>query len=198
MREKEPGYNLIELMVAMAISSLLLVIGVPLFLSLAAALRVELATAEVASTFHVARAYAIRHDANVGLKFRIDGDGTVTWALYRDGDGDGVLSADIASGKDPQVTPRVRLAHLGRQIRFGFPPGRAPRDPGNPRRRLTNLDDPIRFNNSDIASFSPFGTATPGSVYITDGMRHLAAARVLGTTGKITRLTYDVKKERWH
>ena len=186
MRTVERGYQLIELLIAMAISSLVLVLGIPPLLSLAAGLRVELAAAEVASTFHVARAYAIRHDANVGLKFQVDADGTVTWALFRDGDGDGVLTADILSGDDPQVLPRTRIAHLGRQIHFGFPPGRAPRDPGDPRRRLSGLDDPIRFNRSDIAAFSPLGTATPGTVYVTDGMRHLSAARV------------DVVKERWH
>ncbi len=198
MRRAERGYQLIELLIALAISSLVLAFGVPPLLALAAELRVELAAAEVASTFHVARAWAIRHDANVGLKFESDAAGTVTWALYRDGDGDGVLSADILSGDDPQVLPRTRLAHLGRQIRFGFPPGRAPRDPGNPRRRLTGLDDPIRFNRSDIAAFSALGTATPGTVYVTDGGRHLSAARVAGRTGRIDCLAYDVASERWH
>jgi len=198
MRTVERGYQLIELLIAMAISSLVLVLGIPPLLSLAAGLRVELAAAEVASTFHVARAYAIRHDANVGLKFQVDADGTVTWALFSDGDGDGVLTADILSGDDPQVLPRTRIAHLGRQIHFGFPPGRAPRDPGDPRRRLSGLDDPIRFNRSDIAAFSPLGTATPGTVYVTDGMRHLSAARVFGRTGRIGCLVYDVVRERWH
>lgn len=198
MPTAERGYQLIELLIAMAISSLVLAFGIPPLLALAAGLRVELAAAEVASTFHVARAYAIRHDANVGLKFQIDADGTVSWALFRDGDGDGVLTADILSGDDPEVLPRTRLAHLGRQIRFGFPPGRAPRDPGDPRRRLSDLDDPIRFNRSDIAAFSPVGTATPGTVYVTDGMRHLSAARVFGRTGRIGCLVYDVVRERWH
>lgn len=198
MRRAERGYQLIELLIALAISSLVLAFGVPPLLALAAELRVELAAAEVASTFHVARAWAIRHDANVGLKFEVDADGTVTWALYRDGDGDGVLTADILAGDDPEVLPRTRLAHLGRQIHFGFPPGLAPRDPGNPRRRLTGLDDPIRFNRSDIAAFSALGTATPGTVYVTDGQRHLSAARVTGRTGRIVCLTYDVASERWH
>lgn len=198
MRRAERGYQLIELLIALAISSLVLAFGVPPLLALAAGLRVELAAAEVASAFHVARAYAIRHDANVGLKFRVDADATVTWALYRDGDGDGVLTADILSGDDPEVLQRTRLAHLGRQIRFGFPPGRAPRDPGDPRRRLTGLDDPIRFNRSDIASFSALATATPGTVYVTDGLRHLSAARVSGRSGRIDCLTYDIASERWH
>jgi len=198
VRNPERGYQLIELVVAMAVSSLVLALGVPPLLTLAAGLRVDLAAAEVASAFHVARAYAIRHDANVGLKFEVALDGSVTWALYRDGDGDGVRTADIRSGDDPRVLGPTRLSHLGRQIHFGFPPGRAPRDPGDPRRRLTGLDDPIRFNNSDIASFSALGTGTPGTVYITDGSRHLSAARVTGRTARIARLTYDVARERWH
>ncbi len=193
----EAGYQLIELLIAMAISSLMLVLGIPPLLSLAARLRVELAAAEVASAFHVARSYAIRHDANVGLKFFVGAGGAVTWALYRDADGDGVLTADILSGDDPQVLPLTQISHLGRQIHFGFPPGKAPRDPGDPRRRLTGLDDPIRFNRSDIASFSPLGTATPGTIYVTDGMRHLAAARVFGRTGRIGCLVYDVAREHW-
>ncbi len=159
----------------------------------------ELAAAEVASTFHVARAYAIRHDANVGLKFRVDADGTVTWALYRDGDGDGVLSADILSGDDPQVTP----AHAARPPRPPDPLRLSTRaGAARPWRSRaagsTGLDDPIRFNRSDIASFSALGTATPGTVYVTDGMRHLAAARVTGRTGRIDCLVYDVAHERWH
>jgi prepilin-type N-terminal cleavage/methylation domain-containing protein len=198
MRTADRGYQLIELLIAMAISSLVLALGIPPLMQLAAGLRVELAAAEVASAFHVARSYAIRHAANVGVKFRVAGDGTVTWGLYRDGDGDGVLTADILSGEDPQVSPTVRLSHFGRQIHFGFPPGRAPRDPGDPRRRLDRLGDPVRFNRSDIAAFSPIGTATPGTVYITDGMRHLSAARVFGRTGKIGCLAYDVARERWH
>ena len=118
-------------------------------------------------------------------------DGGVEWSLYRDGDGDGVLSQDIESGVDPRVGPARQLAHLGRQVRFGFPPGPPPRDPGDPRRRLDRLDDPIRFNRSDLASFDPLGGATPGSIYLTDGRHQLAAVRVLGVTGRVRVLVYD-------
>lgn len=194
---KQAGYHLIELLIALAITGLIATVSVPPLLRFSARLRVELAAAEVASTLRVARSFAIRHNANVGLKFRIGADGAVRWALYRDADGDGVRTADIDAGVDPPVLAEQRLAHFGRAVRFGFPPGRAPRDPSNPRRRLTGLDDPIRFNQSDIASFSHLGTSTPGSVYITDGVRQLSAVRVLNTTGKVTRLLYDVERERW-
>ena len=60
----------------------------------------------------------------------------VTFALYRDGDGDGVSTADIGPGVDPEVGRRRRLAHLGSDVRLGFPPGRPPPDPGDPARLL--------------------------------------------------------------
>ena len=197
MPRRDAGYQLLELLVALAISSLFFVVVVPPLVRLAAKLRVELAAAEVASTLRVAHAFAIRHSANVGVKFRVAASGTVTWALYRDADDDGVLTSDIDSGVDPEVQREQRLAHFGRGVHFGFPPGRAPRDPSDPRRRLDRLDDPIRFNRSDIASFGPLGTSTPGSVYITDGNHFLAATRVFGRTGKVGVLHYDVDAETW-
>lgn len=196
-RREHAGYQLVEMAVAFSVSSLLLVLGIPPLMKITARLRVELAASEVASTLRVARAFAVRHSANVGLKFRVYEDGAVTWALYRDGDEDGVLSADIETGVDREVLPEQRLAHLGRAVRFGFPPGRAPRDPSDPRRRLDHLEDPIRFNRSDIASFSDLGGSTPGSIYLTDGNRFLSTVRVFGGTGKVTKLAYDVEHEIW-
>ena len=68
----------------------------------------------------------MRHDANVAVKFRTAADGAVTFTLYRDGDGNGVLNRDIDSGVDPQVEPPRRLSNLGRGFGFGFPPGPPP------------------------------------------------------------------------
>lgn len=197
MRRDEPGYTLLELLVVVAISGLVLLIAIPPLARAGAGAGVRLAAGEIQSTFRLARAYAVRESARVGVRFETAADGAVSWALYRDGDGDGVRGDDIAAGDDPQVAPRRRLAHFGRVVRLGFPPGRPPRDPGDPRRRLDRLDDPIRFNRSDIASFSPLEGATPGTVYITDGAGRLAAVRVLGTSGRVRVLTYTTVDETW-
>jgi prepilin-type N-terminal cleavage/methylation domain-containing protein len=191
------GYTLLELLVALAVSALLLAVGVPPLVRAAGGVALRLAAEEVATCFMTARAYALRHSTRVGVKFRVDPTGGVTWGLYRDGDGDGVLTEDIESGVDPSAAPVQRLAHFGRTIRFGFPPGLPPRDPSDPRRRLDRLEDPIRFNRSDVASFTAFGGSTPGSVYLTDGSARLAAVRVTGTTGRTRVLAYDPASERW-
>lgn len=193
----QKGFQLMELLVCFSVVSFLVTLGVPPLLRISGDLRLSLAANELVGTLRLARAWAVRHDANVAVKFRTRPDGTVTFALYRDGDGDGVLNKDIDKGIDPEVSPQRPLAHFGRGFGFGFPPGPAPRDPGSPGRLLDRLDDPIRFNQSDLASFDPLGTVTPGSLYLTDGVSRLAAVRVTSRTGRVRVLTYDPKARVW-
>jgi prepilin-type N-terminal cleavage/methylation domain-containing protein len=191
------GFTLLELLVALAVLVSFLAIGAPPLLRISGDLRLRLAAEELAGTLRTARAWAVRHSANVAVKFRTVHDGEVTFTLYRDGDGDGVLSRDIDSGTDPQVAPPQRLSQLGRGFGFGFPPGPPPRDPGSPDRPLDRLDDPIRFNQSDLASFDPLGSSTPGTLYLTDGVERLAAVRVFNRTGKVRVLIYDPAARVW-
>jgi len=196
-RRSERGFQLTELVVASAIAAVALSIGAPPLLRVASGLQLRLAAQEVAGSLRQARACAIRQSANVGVKFRTRADGTVTWALYRDGDGDGVRNDDLADGTDPQVAPERAFAHFGRRVRFGFPPGPAPRDPGDRYRALDRLDDPVRFNRSDIASFAPLDGATPGSVYLTDGVRRLLCVRIDHRSGRPRVLTWSPAELHW-
>ncbi len=196
MRKRDHGYQLLEAIVGVAIVMLTAGFLMPPLLRLADGRRVRLAAGELTGVLREARSHAIRYNCHVGVKFLVE-EKRVRWTLYRDGDGDGVLNRDIDSGVDPPLGLPRTLTHLGSQIRFGFPPGRPPRDPGDPRRRLQRLDDPIRFNRSDIASFGPFGGSTPGSLYVTDSIRHLAAVRVFGRSGKVKVLQWDAIEDRW-
>lgn len=197
MRRAEAGFQLVDLLVTLAVAAIVIGIVTPPLVHAAAGLQVRLAAAEVGSALRLARAFSIRHAEHVGVKFRTAPDGSVSWALYLDGDFDGVRTDDIDSGVDPLVAPARRLAHFGRRIRFGFPPGTPPRDPSDPRRRLDRLEDPIRFNRSDICSFGPLGGSTPGSIYVTDGAHHLAVARVTNATSRLRVMTYDRVRDRW-
>ena len=191
------GATLVELLVGLAIVSVLALIGYPALFSASSALRLDLAAHELVGTLRLARATAVREGANVGLKLYPRPDGLVEWRLHRDGDGDGVRTRDIEQGVDPPIGPRRTFVHFGRDVGFGFPPDVVPRDPGDPRRRLDRLDDPVRFNRSDIASFGPLGTSTPGTLYLTSGGVHLAAVRVFGRTGKVRILRYRARDETW-
>lgn len=191
------GYTLLEILLVVAILGFVGLLVYPPFLRTTSSLRLQLAAQQMAGAMRLARAYAIRHNVNVAVKFRTEDDGTVTYALYRDDDGDGVRNDDLASGKDPEVWAPRRLQYFNGDVRVGIPPGRPPRHPGNPDRRLDRLDDPIKFNSSDLASFSPLGTATPGSIYLCDDYRHLVVVRTYHISGKVTILAYDEKTETW-
>jgi len=197
MKRSERGFQLVELLVVLALFMLLAGITVPSLLRIAGKWRLRSAAGEVVGTMRLARALAVRRCTNVALKFRPRADGHATYALYRDADGDGVLTRDIDRGVDPQIAPPRRLEQIGSQVRFGFPPGRLARDPASPSKWLRNGDDPIRFNNSNLASFGPLGTATPGTVFLTDGQRGLAAVRVTGRTGRVKVVVYDFEEEVW-
>lgn len=191
------GFQLFELLVVFAILSTVATIGIPRLLDWSRYLKLDLATHELVGVLRLARSYAVRHSTKVGVKFRPGADRGTTYTLYRDGDGDGVRTADIDAGIDPAIGPPHQLAHFGSFARFGFPPGPPPRDPSNPSRRLDRLDDPIRFNRSDIASFSHLGGSTPGSLYVTDGLYLLSVVRVFGRTGKVKIMQYDQDVEEW-
>ena len=197
MPESERGFQLVQLIVGLAVFMATTAVVVPPLLRIADGSRVRLAAGELTSVLHLARSHAIRHNCRVGVKFRTAGEGRVSWTLYRDGNGDGVRNRDIDTGVDPPLGLPRTLIRLGRHVRFGFPPGPPPRDPGDPRRRMRRLHDPIRFNLSDIASFGPLGGSTPGSLYLTDGRSHLVAVRVFGRTGKIKVIRWDAAEDRW-
>jgi type II secretory pathway pseudopilin PulG len=191
------GFSLADLLVTLALIGIVAGIGLPDLLRATEALRLGLAAGEIASSLRLTRVYALRHSANVAIKFTSSGAGGVSFALFRDADGDGVRSQDIEQGVDPQVEPWRRLTHLGRGIGFGFPPGPLPRDPTTGRPIGGSRDDPIRFNNSDLASFSPGGSATPGSVYLTDGRRGFVVVRVGNLSGRVRALRWDHRRGAW-
>lgn len=197
MRATERGFEIAELVVSLAVLTAVLMLGLPALTHFASGLRLRLAAGELEGALRNARSLAIRLDTEVAVKFRPRPDGSATWAVYRDGNGNGILNRDIAAGIDPQVTPPQALEELGRRMRFGFPPGKPARDPGDPHLLLRFADDPIRFNQSDLASFGPLGTSTPGSLYVTDGQSRLMAVRVFGRTGKVKIIVYDFDAEIW-
>ncbi len=195
-RSTPNGFTLVEILTVLTIFGLVAALGVPAILDASARLRVNLAASEAASTLRLARMTAVRSRTRVAVRFEERAGGAVWWSLYGDEDGDGVRSRDIARGVDRRLDGPRPLRRVGASVKLGFPAGPAPRDPASGR-RMDRLDDPIRFNRSDMASFSPIGSSTPGSLYFTDGERHLAVVRLFGRTGKVKVMLYDRETEEW-
>ncbi len=190
----EAGVTAHELIVGAMLGAVILLMAAPGVAALKESVSIRNAVHETTVAFFLARSYAISRDRNVGLKFRRNGD-RYEWALYADGNGNGVRTAEIASGVDRYVG--VTYPWTRNDVRPAIMTGIRVPDPGSPGRYLDRIDDPIRFNVSDICSFTPMGDSTPGSVYLWDSRDRMAVVRVFGGTAKIRTLYYRRGARGW-
>lgn len=190
---KHTGYSLVEMLVSVAIIGLFVLVALPAFGSIQRKFALRAATSELRSIFHTARMRAIAQGRHAGLKF-IRAGNEWSFAMYDDGDGDGLRNDDIARNIDRLAEPPRRILEESAEITIGVL-GVTIKDPdGEP---LTPSDSPVQFGNSKLASFSPLGESTPGTIYITDRGKDIWAVRVYGATAKIRVTRYDHATRKW-
>ncbi len=188
------GFSVAGLVLVLAITASVTLIAAPSAFQLTSALAVRSAAGEVRAALFEARTQAIVRGRNVGLKFHKNGS-RYEWALYVDGNGNGIRSTEIAKGLDRPLG--IAIPWSRNDVFPGILTGTPVPDPGNPKLTLDRLDDPIRFNSSDICSFSAVGESTPGSVYLWDGHHRMAVVRVFGRTAKVRTLYYRRGEKEW-
>ena len=136
---------------------------------------------------------AVMRSAMVGVLFTQAPQGGYSYAVYLDGNRNGVLTRDVQRGVDP--LHRVHRATVGpvprHRVRRRF--RAAPVDPGG----TAPGADPIRLGSGSVASFSALGSATSGTLYIRSRRGARYAVRVYGETGKTGVLKFDSRTRRW-
>jgi prepilin-type N-terminal cleavage/methylation domain-containing protein len=139
--------------------------------------------------FMKARSIAVRSGVQTAIRFEVSSDGQDQYSTYSDGNGNGVLSTDIAAGVDYRVSGPLPLAGGAPGVRVGILPG--VKDPeGEP----IGPADPIRFGRANLLSFSPFGTATPGTFYLAgEGVQ--GAVRVTPGNARVRMIL--CRRNRW-
>ena len=145
----------------------------------------------VAARLATARIEALKRNAVVALRF--DPADLDRIGLYLDGDGDGVLEADIAHGVDVALEPDRRLSDVT-EVALGIL-----RDIPEPETGtlLVAGSDPLRIGRSNLLSFSPLGSATPGTVYVASRAGEQLAVRIFGATGRTRVLQFDAGHRQW-
>ena len=191
---RSAGYTAAEAVAVLAIAAAVTALVAPGVFQLSAAQAVRSSAGEVRAMLFQARALALSRGRYVGVKFRKNGN-RYEWALYGDGNGNGIRTAEIAKGIDPPLG--IAIPWSRNDVLPGILKGSRVPDPGSPGKALDRLDDPIRFNASDICSFSPIGESTPGSIYLWDGHDRMAVVRVFGRTAKVRTLYYQRGEKEW-
>jgi prepilin-type N-terminal cleavage/methylation domain-containing protein len=193
-RHGQRGFTLGEMLTAIAIIGMTATIAFPKMMTLQRRAAARSAASEIRAIFHEARMRAVTRARSCGVKFTKSAVGW-TYALYDDGDGDGIRNDDITSGVDRCFkTPRRVLASLERRATIGLPPFAIVDPDGDP---LPPAKSPVAFGNSTICSFSPMGESTPGTIYITDSIEDVYAIRSFGATARIRLLRWNAGKHKW-
>jgi len=191
-----PGFSQLELVVVLALLGIGATLGYPAAADRLAASRASAAAREMALTLHAARWRAVAGNTNVGLLFEQDPSGW-HWFVVRDGNGNGLSTSEIRTGIDVTVSGPHRFSGAMSGVYPGFPP--TPRIPRVPPRSgaLSSTLDPVQFGRSDLISFSPFGTASSGTIYLTDGRHALRAVVLFGPTARVRVWRLDAREGRW-
>jgi prepilin-type N-terminal cleavage/methylation domain-containing protein len=189
-RSGSAGFSLLELLLVMAIMATLSVVSIPLTAAALDEVRTAMAARYLEGRIMNARMTAIRRSTKVALRFEAS-DGDYRYGEYSDGNGNGVRSAEIASGLDPEIAPAESLGSRFPGVTFGLQAGMADVDGDR-----STATDGVRVGSSRILTLGPDGTATSGTLYIR-GRRGQFAVRILGVTGRTRVLRLHPGTGQW-
>jgi len=140
-----------------------------------------------------ARMDAVMRSADVAITFTQTAAG-YSYAVYVDGNRNGVRTSDITRNVDRELMPAERLPDQFAGVDFGALPNLPAVDSGG----TAPGTDPVRLGSSNMASFSARGTSSTGTLYIRGRGTSQYAVRLFGETGKTRILKFDPQGRRWN
>ncbi len=186
------GTSTIEQLVVLALIALVFGMSLPATKRSIEHGRLRGAAFYLASRVAQLRMQAVHRGANVALRF--DATDPYVFQAFMDGDGDGVRSADIVSGRDSAIDRQAEaIPERFEGVRFGFVPG-CPLSDGS---AVPQDADPVRIGSSRFLVFAPSGTATSGTLYLRGQLDIGYAVVILGATGRTRLLACTASRGKW-
>ena len=163
------GFSLLEMTISVGIVLTMAAVAAPMFRARFADAHLLGAAQQFKARFRLAHSTAVRNGVYTAIRFERRADGGVDYSVYADGNGNGVLSADIARGRDRLI--EGPLAAVGRCAgRLGRLQPRRPRAAARARAAL-GRPRPVRrlghtvvlaARNRDAGHVLPGGRQRPG------------------------------------
>lgn len=190
-RGHDPGFTIVELLFAAAITGTLAAIAVPQSLRALDDFRTRAAARYLAQRLGVARFGAVKRSTALGLRFEPVG-ADYRFSLVADGNRNGLRTTEIQLGVDATLTEPEQLAWHFPGVAFGILEG-VPDADGQP----AGGSDGVRVGVSKLLTMNADGTSTSGTVYLRGAGYSQYAVRVLGSTGRVRVLKFDGARRRW-
>ncbi len=186
------GAALIDLIFACALIIVLAAIAIPSLQASRDRDAARMAARYLANKLQLLRVEAVRRNRFVAMRF--DPDDLGRYAAYVDGDGDGVLQADIDRDIDILLEEGAHLGSVFSTVALRVAlPVPMPEGAGI----LAADSDPVRIGNTNLVSFSPLGSSTSGTIYLAGRDGSQMCVRLLGSTGRVRVLWFDRASAAW-
>jgi len=172
------GHSVLEMVLAMAILTVVAGLALPRGWDLVKEYRLRGAAHYFRGLIREVRVQAAAKSRYTGIVFD-EVDGEPELSLHIDGNDNGIRRADVRSGVDPRIRGPWRLSDQFPGVRYGSPSsGDGPSFP------------PLRIGRGRILSFSPIGTSTSGTLFLSNEQGFQYAVIVLGTSGRVRLARY--------
>jgi type II secretory pathway pseudopilin PulG len=184
------GFTVVEILFALVLATTVVSVAIPSTRDAVDEIRTATAARYLAGRLAEARVSAVARSACVGLRFEPSGS-DYRYGAYTDGNGNGIRALDIALGVDWPASGKELLKDKFPEVTFGLMNGYPDADGVG-----GTGGDGVRIGTARIATMSPDGTATAGTLYL-HGRRSQYAVRILGTTGRMRVLQYKPASRTW-
>jgi len=197
VRTAAAGFSLVEVVLSVALVGIVTAALVPAAARIRSAALTAAGARHMALTLHALRWKSVALGRSHGLLFDQDAAGDWIWYAVADGNGNGLRTSEVLDGSDLTLSGPHRLEQTVSGVTLGSPVLRPiPRVPPA-QGPIADLDDPIQFGNTNLLAFKPLGTASSGTLYVTDRVRRLYAVVLFGKTARITVWRFDARSGRW-
>ena len=183
------GFSLLEMLIVLTLISLVVCISTANLLGAQRQRDFEGFAREVVALLQTCRWKAMNERSYAGA-IVTEQDDVHYVSLYLDGNGNGIRTADVLSGKDSRFRGPFRMNKVSGDIGTGVLNATIPQLP--PKKGFLDPTDPVQFGKSNIISFSPKGDSSSGTLFLScRSQSQMFAVVIYGATARLRLWKYS-------